>query len=250
MDKYIFLAIMLLIFSLSVVEAKTVPWNEDGRYRAAFVINPALAALRREPTPTSLCLRRLRIGRRLYLISAQQHAGIRYYYVALTRRTRGYIDAAAIASAKQKGDDVRLMRVINTATGIEQLQLAQLLTKEFAHSPLCAEALLVEGREAEKAAVELSQKFIRRSPAVWDAEVEMLRYWLNYSGLDRYSRLGINFRIDEENQRFYYDGAAYRRILQRYPRSPAALTARERLQALTEVSTFDHPNGAQTRDLF
>jgi hypothetical protein len=48
-------------------------------------------------------------------------------------------------------------------------------------------------------------------------------------GLDRYRRQGIVFDFDAAARRFRYDGAAFREILRRYPRSPEASEARARL---------------------
>jgi hypothetical protein len=58
-------------------------------------------------------------------------------------------------------------------------------------------------------------------------------YFLNYSGLDRYNRQGLGFVFDASGKQFHYDGGSWREILHRYPRSPEAAGARERLQALS-----------------
>jgi hypothetical protein len=55
-------------------------------------------------------------------------------------------------------------------------------------------------------------------------------YFLNYSGLDRYRRLGVVFDFDPETESYRYDGAAFREILRRHPRSPEAAEARKRLE--------------------
>jgi len=60
-------------------------------------------------------------------------------------------------------------------------------------------------------------------------------YYLNYSGLDRYNRAGVTFLFDRGTKKFSYEGAAWRELIRRFPRSPEAADARQHLQ-LTSVS--------------
>jgi hypothetical protein len=53
---------------------------------------------------------------------------------------------------------------------------------------------------------------------------------MNYSGLDRYNRVGVRFLFDVESKKFRYEGAAFRELVRRYPRSVEAGVARERVQ--------------------
>ena len=62
-------------------------------------------------------------------------------------------------------------------------------------------------------------------------------YFMNYVGVDRYRKQGIIFTFDGAAKRFHYDGAAWREILRRYPRSPEAVEARQRLDGLHTVAT-------------
>jgi hypothetical protein len=62
-------------------------------------------------------------------------------------------------------------------------------------------------------------------------------YYLNYSGLDRYNRQGVTFTFDRAARQFHYDGAAWREIVRRYPRSPEAAEARNRLERQTALKT-------------
>jgi hypothetical protein len=63
-------------------------------------------------------------------------------------------------------------------------------------------------------------------------------YFLNYNGLDRYRRLGVVFDFDPASQSYRYDGAAFREILRRHPRSPEAEEARRRLAAQKGVDFY------------
>jgi hypothetical protein len=60
-------------------------------------------------------------------------------------------------------------------------------------------------------------------------------YFLNYNGLDRYRKQGVVFTFNAASKTFHYDGASWREILRRYPRSPEADEARKRLEALGAV---------------
>jgi hypothetical protein len=62
-------------------------------------------------------------------------------------------------------------------------------------------------------------------------------YFLNFNGLDRYRRQGVRFVFDRAAKQFHYDGAAWREVLRRHPRSPEADEARKRLAALAAVAT-------------
>ena len=87
------------------------------------------------------------------------------------------------------------------------------------------------GDSAEEMAGRLSQAAARRmSESLGDAPE--FTYYLNYTGLDRYNRMGVGFVFDPSNKRFHYDGAAWRELIRRHPRSPEAAEARNRLEAL------------------
>ena len=57
-------------------------------------------------------------------------------------------------------------------------------------------------------------------------------YYLNDTSLDRYNRQQVTFVFDKSTKRFHYDGAAWRELLRRHPRSPFAPEARKRLELL------------------
>ena len=54
-------------------------------------------------------------------------------------------------------------------------------------------------------------------------------YYLNDSGLDRYSKLYVTFDLKGSTSEYSYDGKAYREILKRYPDSEEARVARARI---------------------
>jgi len=209
------------------------PQAGRAKFIKALVIDERLSALRREADIHAPVLKRLRIGRAVYITSPSRRGD--FYRVAVSRRTRGWIQPGAIALTGRAGEDVRVMKVIEeTGDGLDRIALCRLLLEQFSHSRYGPRALLLLGEEAGRAAAALTQHARRRLKALdeqqQDAQVEA--YYLNDPGLDRYSRLRVAFRFDASQGRYAYDGQAYRDILRRYPQSAEAVVARRQLEAL------------------
>jgi hypothetical protein len=206
----------------------------------AFVIDERLSALRKTDDLHAPVLKRLRVGRAVYVVS--KNASSAFCRVAVTRRTRGWIHQGAIALPGRAGEDERVMQVIEATTdGPDRIALCRLLLEQFGRSPLAPRALLRIGEEAERAAVSLGQHARRRLKALDEqpnsANAEAL--YLNDPGLDRYSRLGIAFRFDASQSGYAYDGRAYRDLLRRYPHSAETEAARRRLDSLAQHQAGD-----------
>jgi hypothetical protein len=93
------------------------------------------------------------------------------------------------------------------------------------------EVLLLFGDSAEEAAEKLSKSAARTINRSVNTAPEF-SYYLNYSGLDRYNRLRVIFTFDPSTKRFHYNGAAWRELIRRYPKTPQAEEARRRLEVL------------------
>ena len=165
--------------------------------------------------------------------------GVTFYRVAVTRRTSGWIQSEAVVSTVRKDDDERLLRLIRNSEDYDRVIRARIFLDVFQKSPLRPMVLLLFGETAEKAAAKLSHDALRRLD-----EKEMLAggapafsYFLNYNGLDRYRRQGIVYLFDRAAKQFHYDGAAWREVLRRYPRSSEAQEAKKRLDALSMIAT-------------
>jgi hypothetical protein len=204
----------------------------------AVVADERLAALRSVPEPTARLLRRLSRGRLVSIRGASRNRdGLVFYHVVVTRRTSGWLQSEAVIAPWRAGDDQRLRRLIGGADEFDRVARARVFLDAFPRSPLRAQVLLVYGDAAEEAAAKLSReaerRFERRElPAEGAPEFS---YYLNYSGLDRYNRQGVIFTFDRSARRFHYDGAAWREIIQRYPRSMEAVEARKRLDISTKA---------------
>jgi len=203
-----------------------------GGGRVAVVADERLAALRVAPGFGAALVRRLGRGSLVSLSGGRaERDGVTFRRVAVTRRTSGWLQEDALVSPARPGDDERLLRLARGSEGFDRLARARLLLELFPRSPLRPAALLLLGDAAEGAAERLTREAARRlRPA--DAEAgaaPLASYYLNYNGLDRYRRQGVVYRFEAPAGRFRYDGAAWRELLRRHPRSPEAAEALRRL---------------------
>jgi hypothetical protein len=194
-----------------------------------------LAALRDEASLTARLVQRLSRGRAVSITGARRGVeGTSFYRVAVTRRTRGWLPAESVAAPTRAGDDERLLRLIRGSEDFARIARARIFLENFSRSPLRPAVLLLLGDEAEAAASKLSRDAVRRldarEMAAGGAPLES--YFLNFNELDRYNKLGITFVFDRTAKRFRYDGASWREVVRRHPRSPEATEARRRLDAL------------------
>jgi len=198
---------------------------------AAVVVDERLAALRDAPRPTADLIRRLGRGRFVAVTGERASGGVTYLRVLLTSRTGGWLQAEAVVRPSRAGDDARLLRLARGSGEFDRLARARILLEAFPRSTLRPEALLLFGDAAAAAAERLTREAGRRlDPAEMSAGgAPVASYFLNYNGLDRYRRLGVVFDFDPASKSYRYDGAAFRELLRRHPRSPQAAEARKRL---------------------
>ncbi|MFQ3582047.1 MAG: hypothetical protein SNJ67_11865 [Chloracidobacterium sp.] len=205
-------------------------WTARTGARAAFVADAGLAALRITPSATGDLKQRLRVGRRVYVLGQRRIVdGRTYVFVAVTRRTRGWLDQRAVVRANARGDDTRLLALARVETaGYERLRLCRLFETLFRSSPQLPTALLLLGETADAEAEAMQRRAVRRvQQRVVAGNADEASYFDNDPGLDRYNRLGVKFRYDSAKKRYRYDGAAYRRLARQYPQTPEADKARQ-----------------------
>jgi hypothetical protein len=231
-----FAALLVLAFAL----AAPAPAQKKRRGAAApgprfaVVVDERLSALRDAPGFAGAPVRRLGRGRAVHLTGARRVSeGATFVQVAVTRRTRGWVQSESLASPARAGDDERLLRLARGSEAFDRVERARIFLDTFPRSPLRPGALLLLAEAAEAAASRLSRDAARRLDA---REMEAggapaHTYFLNFNGLDRYRRQGLNFNFDRASNRYAYDGAAWREIITRHPRSPEAAAARQRLIA-------------------
>jgi hypothetical protein len=227
--KVVFLAIALLMAGSTATAQANRP-----HFIKAFVVDDRLSALRQDADSQSPVLRRLRLGRPVLIIESRRSRSdkSKYYRVAATRRTRGWIHEAAIAAPGRAGEDERLMRLIkNASDGVDRITLCNLFLEHFNRSALAPRAWLEIGEEADRAAATLTRNARKRLKDIKEgASLASLRdYYLNDAGLDRYSKLSVVFNFTDSTSEYAYDGKAYREIVRRFPNSEEARIARSRL---------------------
>jgi hypothetical protein len=198
--------------------------------RLAIVVDERLAALRATPQLTGKLVRRLGRGRMVAIRSAKTGAdGVTFFLVDVTRRTHGWIQREAVASASRIGDDRRLLDLIERSHGFDRIARARMFLDHFSRSTLRPKVLLLLGDAAEEIALKLSKDAARRLNGN-TGDAPEFSYYLNYSGLDRYNRFRIGFIFNNSTKRLHYDGAAWRELLRRYPKTAEAVEARKRLK--------------------
>lgn len=220
--------VIALLVAVSAAKAEPAPKNLVGR--RAIVIDERLSALRERPEMSARLVQRLRRGRVVGILgTVRGRDGQRFLRVFVTRRTHGWILSEALARSGSESDAQRLLQIIDIEKdGFVKVKLASLCVREFRHTKSAPTAYLTLGLSADRAALQLTSAARRRLKQD-GADVE--RLMLNDVGLDRYSRLGVRFRFVAAGERLAYDGAAYRDLLRKYPRSPEAAVARERLNS-------------------
>lgn len=200
--------------------------------RLGIVVDERLSAVRATPLLTGKLVRRLGRGRMVAVRSMKTNAdGITFFSVNVTSRTHGWIQREAIVSPSRSGDDQRLLGLIQVSEGFDLISRARIFLDYFPRSPLRPEVLLLFGDTAEKLAAKLSTDAARRMKEELGDAPEF-SYYLNYTGLDRYNRQRVSFVFEKSTKRFHYDGAAWRELVRRYPKTPEAAEARKRMEAL------------------
>lgn len=192
--------------------------------RIAIVVDERLSALRSTPDLTGVLIRRVGRGRLVAIRGSRTNSeGVVFYRISVSTRTQGWMQREALVSVSQRDDDKRLLSLIRNSSDFDRIARARIFLDLFSRSPLRPQALLLLGEAAEEAAARLTRDATRRL-GVLDST-----YYRNYTGLDRYNRQGIRFMFDQVTRQFHYDGAAWRELIRRYPRSPEAMQAEERL---------------------
>lgn len=178
----------------------------------------------------------MRRGRIISISGVKQADGVTFYRVNAPPNNFGWMPAEAVVEKSKKGEDARLARLAQASEGFEQIERAQIFLDNFPDSPLRPAMLLLVGDLLEETALKLSteatRRLDRREMAASGAPLHS--FYLNYVSLDRYRRLGIVFLFNPTIKLFHYNGASWREIVKRFPKSNEATEAQKRLDALKE----------------
>lgn len=200
----------------------------------AIVVDERLAVLRAQPSLYAMPVRRIRRGRTISISGAREADGVTFYRVSLSAKGVGWVQAEAVVGKFRLGDDVRLARLVHSSEGFDQIERANIFLENFPKSPLRPAMLLLYGDLIEEGAAAISRdatrRLSRREMAATGAPVHS--FYLNYTSLDRYRRLGIGFAFNSNTKLLHYNGAAWREILTKFPKSTEAAEAQKRLDSL------------------
>lgn len=209
----------------------------------AVVYDERLSALRIKPDIKSPIIQRLHRDREVGIIGkpVKVKGGPIFQPVMVSRNTRGWVIADALSLPQRGRDAARMMNLIDeTKDDFNRARLARLCADQYRGNVVAAKALLKLGEATEHAAIRLSRdakKRIGELDEELDKNLSQRDYMLNYVGLDRYNKIGATFDYDEASGNLIYDGGAYQEISKKYPRSPEAVTAHERLEKIRSVRT-------------
>ncbi|HEU4768823.1 MAG TPA: SH3 domain-containing protein [Pyrinomonadaceae bacterium] len=219
------ICLALFLFNVDALGQRKVPTGG----RIAVVVDERLAALRSTPQLNGKLIRRLGRGRLVAITSSKtDRDGVVFYQVNVTTRTRGWIQRESVVSPSRAGDDLRLLRLIQSSHGFDRISRARIFLDQFRRSPSRPTVLLILGDTAEELAAKLTQSAARKLNTVPFAAPEH-SYYLNHPSLDRYNRQGINFLFNPSTKRLHYDGSAWRLLVRHHPTTPEAAVARQRL---------------------
>lgn len=202
----------------------------------AVIVDERLAVLRSEPSLFSKSVLRMQNGRKISVLGSKEADGVTFYRIIAPPNNFGWVQTEAVAGKFRRGDDARLARLVQASDGFEQIERAVIFLETFADSPLRPAILLLLGDLMEENALKLSndatRRFDRREMAASGAPLHS--FYLNFVSLDRYRKLGVNFIFNSNTKLLHYDGASWREIVGKFPKSSEAVEAQKRLDSLKE----------------
>ena len=202
----------------------------------AIVIDESLAVLRARPSLFADSVQRMRRGRKVQIIEERQSDGVNFFRVSAPPNNSGWVQSEAVFGKFRRGDDERLARFIQASSGFDQLEIAANFLEVYTDSPMRPAILLLFGDLAEETAARMSRdasrRLDRREMAASGAPLHS--FYLNFVSLDRYRKLGIVFLFNSNTKNYHYEGAVWREIIAKHPKSTEAAEARKRLDSLKE----------------
>jgi hypothetical protein len=203
------------------------------------VVEEKLAVIRADPDLYSAPLQRLTRGRVVSIIRSTVKDGIMFYLVTASvsgTEKQGWLQAEAVTTTIRKGDDERLVKLIQASKDFPQIERTIIFLETFPDSAFRPAILLLQGDLlediAEKLSLDANKRLDKAEMAATGAPLQT--FFLNYNGLDRYRKLGIVFLFNSNTKYFHYGGEYWKEILQRFPKSNEAAEAKKRLESLQE----------------
>jgi hypothetical protein len=250
----LFLSLFFFVFSFTVQAQKTrrppsskpqiqtrkpvtvQPQQSGENTNTGIVVDERLAVLRTEPSLYARPIQRMRRGRLLAISGTREADGVMFYRVMVPPGSSGWVQADAVTGRFRRGDDERLAKLIQASEGFEQIERAMLFLETFPNSTLRPAILLLMGdlveENAGKLSLEAGRRLNKREMAATGAPLHS--FYLNYTSLDRYRKLGINFLFNSSMKTFHYDGEVWKEIIAKFPNASEATEAKKRIDSLKE----------------
>lgn len=204
--------------------------------QTAIVIDDTLSVLRVKPSLFADPVQRMHRGRRVQILGVAEADGVKFYKVTAPPKNYGWVQSDAVFGKFRAADEERLARLVQAASGFEQIEIAAEFFGLYPDSKFRPAILLLFGDVLEEVAVKLSRdasnKLKRTEMAASGAPLHS--YYLNYVSLDRYRKLGIVFLFNSTTKQFHYDGASWAEIFKKYANAAEASEAKKRLDALKQ----------------
>lgn len=255
MKRIVFLLIYILLFLVcSEINAQKKPKgikpkpkpvasnpSEEGSF--AVVIDDRLSVLLDAPSLFAKPLQRMRTGRSVVILGEKKADGVSFYKISAPPTSNGWVQSEAVINTFRRGEDIRIVNLIQATEGLEKIQRINIFLESFPDSALRPAVLLLLGDLIEdlalKATKEAGRKLDRREMAASGAPVHS--FYLSYTGLDRYRKLGIGFLFNVETKIIHYDGASWQEIVNKFPKSEEVAEAQKRLTEL-KIKMDKKPN--------
>ncbi|MBK9216895.1 MAG: SH3 domain-containing protein [Chloracidobacterium sp.] len=202
--------------------------------QSAIVIDETLSVLRKNPSLFSEAVHRMSRGRKVQILGVTEADGVKFYKVTVPPKNFGWVQADAVFGKFRASDEDRLSKLVQASSGFDQIEIAQQFFALYPNSTTKPALLLLYGDLLEEAAAKLSKeaasRLVRREMAA--SAAPMHSYYLNFSYLDRYRKLGVTFLFDPGTRQYHYDGASWKEVASRFATSAQAAEANKRLETL------------------
>jgi hypothetical protein len=239
------LALVICVFSPSVSQAQKkrpgvkVPVGNAQRAKeigqTAVVLDETLSVLRPTPSLFAEPVQRMRRGREVKILGVAEADGVKFFKVTAEPKNYGWVQSDSVFGKFRTEDEERLAKLVQASSGFDQIELAAFYFSLYPDSKFSPTILLLFGDLCQETAVRLSRdatsRLDRREMAASGAPLHS--YYLNFNMLDRYRKLGITFRFNPETKTYYYDGASWRKLVEKFGTSPEAAEARKRLDSIS-----------------
>ena len=198
------------------------------------VMDETLSVLRLKPSLFAEPVQRMRRGRVVRILGVSESDGVKFYRVSAPPSAAGWVQADSVFGKFREGDDARLAMLVRSLGGFDQIEASIEFFRLYPNSQFRPALLLLIGDLLEEAAAKLSKdansRLDRREMAATAAP--MHSYYLNYVGLDRYRKLGIQFNFNPSTRQYHHNGATWAELTRKFPNTAEAAEAQKRLDSL------------------